>query len=412
MKRLKGEVLALLAGEDPDGPISFARLDPSQSETAFGVLQADQRGGAPAARPQRTILILPASLGRLTQANLPARTDAQARAAAPFVLEESLATQGAALHYAVGASQNEDGRRLLAIIDKVLMARFLARCRAHGADPHIVMFDCAALRPAPGEAKALETQERLVIGADGQGGVSLEPALGRTLTPRWLQSLAEPVDRIDYVGEDPAGFRAALQGHAQVQALTPEPAVAVLARDALRATEIIPNLRQGEFAAGASRREGGGRGWRIAAFFAAAAILAQAAAQGVAGHRAWQEAARIEAEAQNAFRALLPDFPENGDIAATVRALQNSAARAEDHPVLQVSPPLTEVLAGMPDVRLDSLTHAPGEAGVRIIVSSLNPAALPAFAEGLRGRGLAITEGPSGQSLMRASQELAVEAAP
>jgi general secretion pathway protein L len=411
MKRLKGEVLALLAGEDPDGAISFARLAPGRAETAFGVLAPDQRGGAPAARPQRTILILPASLGRLTQAVLPARTDAQARAAAPFLLEESLATEGASLHYAVGAAQNEEGQRLLAVIDKALLARFLARCQGHGADPHIVLFDCAALRPAAGEAKALETDDRLVIGADGQGGVSLEPALGRALAPRWLQSLSERLGVVSYVGPDPDGFRAALQGRAQMRTEPLEPAVEVLARDALMATGVIPNLRQGEFAAGAARRDGGGRGWRIAAFFAAAAILAQGAAQGVAGQRALEEARRVQADAEAKFQALVTDFPPGGDIPAAVRALQNSAARAQTHPVLQISPPLTEVLAGLPDARLDSLRHAPGESGVRIVVSSQSPAAIGAVAEGLRGRGLSVTQGQTGQSLTRASQEMIVEPA-
>ncbi len=409
MKRLKGEVLALLAGEDPDGPISYARLAPGRGETAHGILAVDQRGGAPAARPGRTILILPASLGRLAQAILPARTEAQARAAAPFLLEESLATEGAALHYAVGAAQNEEGQRLLAVIDKALLARFLARCRGHGADPHIVLFDCAALRPEPGEAKVVETGDRLVIGADGQGGVSLELALGRALAPRWLQSLSERLGTVAYVGADPAGFRAALNGHAQVRAEPYEPAVEVLARDALMATAAIPNLRQGDFAAGAGRREGGGRGWRIAAFFAAAAILAQGAAQGVAGYRAMQEAQRVQSGAETAFRAMLPDFPAGGDIPATVRALQNSAARAQIHPVLIVSPPLTEVLAALPEARLDNLTHAPGETAVRIVVSSQSPAVLQAVAEGLRGRGFSVTQGGGGQSLTRASQEMIVE---
>jgi general secretion pathway protein L len=412
MKRLRGEVLALLTGEDPDGPISFARLAPGRAETAIGILAVDQRGGAPAARPQRTILILPASLGRLTHAVLPARTEAQARAAAPFLLEETIATEGADLHYAVGAAQNEDGQRLLAVIEKALLSKFLARCRGHGADPHIVLFDCAALRPEPGEAKALETDDRLVIGADGQGGVSLEPALGRALAPRWLQSLSERLGSVAYVGADPIGFRVALQGQAQLRALPLEPAVEVLARDALMATAVIPNLRQGEFAPGTARREGGGRGWRIAAFFAAAAILAQGAAQGVAGHRASQEALRVEAAAQSAFRDLLPNFPEGGNIPATVRALQNSAARAEAHPVLQISPALTEVLAGLPDARLDSLTHASGDVGIQIVVSSLNPAAIQAVADGLQGRGFSVTQGPGGQSLTRASQDMIVEPAP
>jgi type II secretory pathway component PulL len=175
------------------------------------------------------------------------------------------------------------------------------------------------------------------------------------------------------------------------------------------ATAVIPNLRQGEFAAGAGRREGGGRGWRIAAFFAAAAILAQGAAQGVAGYRANQEAVRIEAEAQATFRGLMPDFPEGGNIPATARALQNSAARAQTHPVLQISPPLTEVLAVLPEARLDSLQHAPGETGVRIAVSSQDPAAIQAVAEGLRGRGFSVTVGQGGQSLTRASQDMIVE---
>lgn len=408
----RGSVLALVAGDDPDAPVTYVGINPDRDQTDVatqGLLTADQRGGAPAARPSRTILILPASTGRLTRVTLPARTDAQARAAAPFMVEQTLATDSAALHYAVGASQTPEGERLLAIIDKRLLQRFLDRCCQHGADPHIVVFDCSALKPVSGEVKAVETDERLVIGAAGQGGVSLEPALARSVAPRWLQTLAEPARRVAYVGGRIADLQAALGPAVEVYPAPAASVADVLARDALAATEAVPNLRQGDFAVGPSGQRDRGRGWRIAAFFAAAAILAQAAVQGVAGYRDAEAAAQITAQAEADFRAMKPDFPQGGDIGAAVRAAQNNAARAGSHPVLTVSGPLTEVLRAQPEARLDSLRHEPGVTGIRIVVSSVTPAALDAVAAGLRERGFVVSLSPGEASLTRSSVTLTFE---
>jgi general secretion pathway protein L len=381
----------------------------AEQEQAQGDLTIGGRGGVPAAQPNRTILILPASVGRLTRVILPARTEAQARAAAPFLLEQTLATDAAMLHYAVGAAQNADGERLLAIIDKNLLQRFLDRCRSHGADPQIVIFDCCALTPNPTEAKAVETTDRLIISAGGQGGVSLEPALARTVVPRWLQTLSEPIRRIAYVGERPDMLQTALGPSAEVYAAPPASAIEVLASDAVAATEAAPNLRQGDFAPGPAGARHQGRGWRIAAFFAAAAILAQAAVQGVEGHRDAQAASHIFAQAEADFRAMKPDFPVGGDIGAAVRAAQNSAARADVHPVLGVSAPLTDVLRAHPEARLDSLRHEPGVTGVRIVVSSLAPEALDAVAAELRGQGFVVSQSPGEPSFTRLSQTMAIE---
>lgn len=410
MKRPRGGVLAILAGEDPEGPLSYAQIKASRSAAAaHGILAPDQRGGLPASAPGRTVLILPASLGRLLRVVLPARTEAQARAAAPFLLEDVLATDASALHFAVGEAQDEQGTRLLAVMDRAILAQFLERCRRHGADPQIVVFDCAALRPLAGEARAVENDDRLVIGADGQGGVSLEPALGRALAARWLQALGEPVRTVSYIGHDPEGFQAVLQGVAQVRVEPFEPLLEVLAIEAMAATAIIPNLRQGEFSSQNARSKAYGRGWRIAAFFAAAAILAQAAVQGVSGHRDMLAAAALTQQAEADFRVLQPDFPAGGDVGATVRALMNRAARAQAHPVLKVSGPLTEALRAEPNARLESLTHEAGAKAVQIVLSSAVPQAIDTVAETMRGRGFTVTMGERQQGILRTTQTMLLE---
>jgi len=415
MRGRRQGILALLAGDDPSGPMAFAVLagEGSGAEAAplaQGVLTADQRGGAPAARPSRTILILPASLGRLTRAALPARTDEQARAAARFLLESSLATDGAGLHYAVGAAQNAEGDRLLAAIDPALLQRFLDRCRQHGAEPFIVVFDCAALQPAPGEAKAVEGGDRLVIGAGAQGGLSLESALARTVAPRWLQSLPEQVRRIVYVGPDAAALQDAVGPSIEVRRAPLAPTLEVLARDALAAKETAPNLRQGTFAAGAGGQARAGRGWKLAGFLAAAAILSHAAAQAVAGFRDGQEAIAVEAQTQAQLRTLDPALAEGADLGPALAALSNSLQRAAPHPILSVSEALTETLRAAPEARLDSLTYEAGASRIRAVVSSPAPSALAAVVAALQAKGLDVMVSPGASSLVRASQTLEIAA--
>ena len=415
MRGMQGQVLALLAEEDPSGPLTYAVLHPGRAGADLvvasqGVLAAMQRGGAPAARPARTILILPASVGRLTRAVLPARSEDQARAAAPFLLEDSLATAGADLHFAVGAAQNSEGERLVAVMDQALLGRFLERCRSHGAEPGIVVFDAAALQPSPGEAKAVEVGGRLVIGAGAQGGLSLEPDLARTVALRWLQSLPNPVRRVSYVGADAAALQTALGSAIDVRSAPDASALEVLARDVVTATETAPNLRQGTFGVGPAPDRGRGRGWRLAGCLAAAAVLAHAAAQGVAGFQAAKAADRLESQAEAAFLTLRPDFAEGGDLRAAVRALHNSARLSGAHPAVAVSGPLTEILREQPEARLESLVHEAGSSGVQIVLTSPSPLVLDTVVSALEARGLAVTVSATDIGPDRASRALTLEA--
>jgi type II secretory pathway component PulL len=208
-------------------------------------------------------------------------------------------------------------------------------------------------------------------------------------------------------------LRRALEGVALVRADGPGAAAQILARDALEASAAIPNLRQGAFAPSGERGAGrSGNAWRIAAIFGAAAILAQAAAQGVSGWRDRQTAAGVEADARAQFRAMAPAFPEGGDVLAAVRALAAGAERAETHPVLRVSPSLTEALKAEPRVRLDSLAHRPGEKGVEVTLSTTAPEALPALIAALRAKRLAITEAPPASGPIRVTQTLKLEPGP
>ncbi|HRO04072.1 MAG TPA: hypothetical protein PLS69_10765, partial [Terricaulis sp.] len=81
-------ILLLIGGSDPEAPMAWAQIDDAGAIEAQGVLAPGAQ--APAAPPARTVLVLPGADARVKLLDLPARTEAQARAGAPFLFEGAL----------------------------------------------------------------------------------------------------------------------------------------------------------------------------------------------------------------------------------------------------------------------------------------------------------------------------------
>jgi general secretion pathway protein L len=96
--------------------------------------------GVPAADDAAVVAVAPADAVTLHWADLPARSPAQALAAARVVVSDATAEPAAHLHVAVGEAR--DGGRAIAVVAPGRMAGWLAALAAQGIDP-------AAIVPAP-----------------------------------------------------------------------------------------------------------------------------------------------------------------------------------------------------------------------------------------------------------------------
>ncbi|PVE54527.1 general secretion pathway protein GspL [Arthrobacter sp. TPD3018] len=98
--------------------------------------------GLPALPDERIVAVAPAQDLTLHWADLPARSPAQSVAAARLLVAEASATPIHELHVAVGAVEEGNGERPVAVVGSAVMAAWLADLAALGIDP-------AAMVPAP-----------------------------------------------------------------------------------------------------------------------------------------------------------------------------------------------------------------------------------------------------------------------
>ncbi len=402
------DVLVLIAGDSPEAALAWARADSEGRIQEQGL--APIGAPIPAAQAARTILVLAGAEARLRRVEIAARTQAQARAAAPFLFEGALADDGDT-HYAVGDAQDQTGARLVAAISAQRLRVWLERARSHGADPHLVTLDCAIWPTRADEVVIAALPNRVIVAGAGAGGFAIEPSLAAPVFARWLaESPRASSGRIILLGGDGEHWRRALG--AQAYRLEPAPApdaIAALVHGAVNAPATAPNLRQGEFAPTA-QRAAPLRFWRFAALLAAAALLLQIGSHILGGVRDAQAADQTMAAAERDFRSLRPELGRIVNLRAQVAALRNQLEQSARHPVLTVSTPVVEALRQHPAVRLESVQHQMPGRTVRLVLTASDTNSIGTLVEALRGGGLSIETHDLPPQSGRYATELAVEA--
>lgn len=398
------ETLVLIGGDTPSAPMVWARVAGDGALLERGVAGQTR---APSQTPQRTVLIIPAADARLRRLVLPARSQAQARAGAAALFEQTM-SGGETLTFAVGADQDGAGARLVAAIDTGRLGQWLESASAYGVNPHTVLLDCSVWPTEAGAITIAMLPQRAIVAGGALGGFSIEPPLLAPLLARWIADAGVQSARIIVEGGDAQALASSLQRTVEARSL-PDP-VATIAEAAASAADWAPNLRQGEFAASGSGAAQPFRLWRFAALLAVAAVMLQVLSLGVNGWRDHQAAAQVLADAERDFRAARPDISRIVNLRTQVRAEANAIEQAARHPVLLTAPPLIEALRRNPATRLDEVRHEMPQRSVRLIVSAPRPEDLSAFAEGLREQGVAFTSRDSPPRDGRYAAELTLEA--
>ena len=222
-------------------------------------------GAAAHAAGRSVVVLVPGSDVLLTSADLPpTRTGAKLQQLVPFALEEQLAEDIDALHFAIG-KRLENGRLPVAVVARKRMSEWLEALRAAGIEPAALYADSELLPRNPAQAVALLEDDTVTVRTPSGGYVGLS---AEALEEALELALADPAASglLLYAGET-EWQRAQAQVDAlrerfesvQVQQLTGD-ALPLFAR-ALPEAQAI-NLLQGSYA---PKRPTTSGSWRWAA---------------------------------------------------------------------------------------------------------------------------------------------------
>ena len=363
----------------PDGAADAPRGAAQQAEwivvdDAGAQLSALTRGAlseaAAAAAGRRLVALAPGPEVALAAPELPARGAARLLQLAPFALEEQLASEVDALHFAVGR-QGADRRVPVAAVDRQRFTAWLKQLTDAGLVPAAVYAESLAVPDNPAHVVVVIESGRVLVRRPGALPLALD---------------ATPLaDALAIAGLPPAAAAGGVATHVLVYVTAAEWERHRAAIEALRATvaslnvQLLPDgalpvfaasavtappfsLLQGEFA----RREGFASAWprwRAAALLFAAFAALHFATLGIDWWRLHRDEAQLTQQLRTAAAQALPNV-QNLDRLPSLRA-------AVDGRLHRVRASVSEGLLGalgvaagalgtVPDTHLQSLSYRDG----------------------------------------------------
>lgn len=313
-----------------------------------------------AAQGRRVIVLLPGSEITLAEPELPVRGGARIAQAVPFALEEQLATDVEALHFAVGARPAGAAGTPVAVVSRAALERWLAECDAAGIGVGAAFADSAAVPVAGAGCTLLLDESQLyvhrsnslpyVLDAEPLAGAldlvlpapGVEGEVGEHVT--FYTGTAEYERNRELI----EGLRART-ATLQVK-LLPDGPLPLLAVQAVGGAGV--NLLQGTFAPRTSLQTRM-REWRLPAALAAAVVLVF-----VGGHAVtwWQQSRAekaLDAQIAEIFAQALPGQPVVDPRAQMQGALGSGGASGSLLPAMSV---VAQAIAQAPAARVRSVS--------------------------------------------------------
>jgi general secretion pathway protein L len=314
-----------------------------------------------AAQGRRVVVLLPGSEITLAEPELPVRGGARVAQAVPFALEEQLASDVEALHFAIGARPAGSVGTPVAVVARTALERWLARCEAAGLELGAAYADTAAVPSAGAGCTLLLDGEQLYVRrADSMPYLLDAEPLGTALDLALSGSAGEgePGEHVTFYAStaEYERHRELIEGlrarTATLQVkLLPDGPLPLLAAQAVGGAGV--NLLQGTFAPQSSLRTRM-REWRLPAALAAAVVLVF-----VGSHAAlwWQQSRAeraLDAQIAEIFAQALPGQP-----VVDVRAQMQGALGAGGAAGGGLMPAMTviaQAMAQAPAARLRSVS--------------------------------------------------------
>jgi general secretion pathway protein L len=310
------ETLVIRLRAAPEAPASWLIVD------ANGARSGPARSGAvanalPLANGRRVLLLLPGSEITLAEPELPLRGGARVAQAVPFALEEHLASDVDALHFAIGNRAEGVIGTPVAAVARGLMDRWSDAWNAAGLAPQAAYADSAVVPVLPGSCTLLLDENALYVRRSNATPFVLD---AEPLATALDIAVAPTHDNDDASREHVTFFvspgeyevnRELIEGlrertaSLQVKLMT-EGALPVLAAQAVDASAV--NLLQGAYVPRKSASAGLQR-WRLPAALAAACLLAFVAVQTLSLWKLSRAEKRLDAQIAEVFQQALPGQP-------------------------------------------------------------------------------------------------------
>jgi general secretion pathway protein L len=372
------ETLVIRLRAADEAPASWLVVDPNGARS--GPLQSGPVGDVlPLATGRRVILLLPGTEVTLAEPELPLKGGARLAQVVPYALEEQLASDVEALHFAVGPRRAGAVGTPVAVVSRALMQRWMDECAAAGVAPDAAYADTAAVPgAATGCTLLLDETQLYVRRADALPHVidaaSLAAALDLELpAPDAGAEPAEPAENVTFYAA-PADYerhRDVIEGlrertaSLQVKLLPdgPLPLMAAQARE-----DAGVNLLQGAYAprsAIGSRL----RAWRLPAALAAGVVVAFAANQALGWWQLGRAERALDAQIAEVFAQVLPGQPVV-DPRVQIQGALGAQAAASDALLPAISA-LAEAMAQAPTARLQSVSYRGNALEVRLTAPSV-----------------------------------------
>jgi general secretion pathway protein L len=309
------ETLVIRLRAAPEAPASWLIVD------ANGARSGPAHSGAVAealalANGRRVLLLVPGSEVTLAEPELPLRGGARVAQAVPFALEEHLASDVEALHFAVGSRAESSIGTPVAVVSRSLMDRWCEACLLGGIELSAAYADSSVVPAAPNTCTLLLDESALyvrranampyVLDAEPLA-TALDFALGAAADqPEHGEHLTFYVAPAEYEAnrELIEGLRSRTAS-LQVKLLT-EGALPLLAAQSVASSAV--NLLQGPYAQHSSASNRLQR-WRLPAALAAACLLAFLASQALSLWKLSRAEKTLDAQITEVFQQALPGQP-------------------------------------------------------------------------------------------------------
>ncbi len=398
------DLLILLPRDETDALIWVVRHGDA------GVLWGAVSEETPPPKGRRVVAIAPGSEITVHAAALPAGSESQARAAAPFAVEDEIALDVEAVHVALGPRPAPGAERQVAVVARERMDAWLTLLEEAELSPSQLIPDFLAIAPAE-NAVLVDAGDRILVRLPEDhaiGGLAVERDLAALVIP---QSLAEQgVEGLEAWVDDLGSL--GLSGHGEAVRRAPRPSDEDLLTRFMDgvAAGVDLNLLQGPYRA---RRRAGGDGfefsrWRVLAGLGVAAVVAAFIGLAVEGWAYGKGARDLRARSQLAYARA---FPDEGRVANPAQRARSRLSQGGGGGVfLDLSAVVFQSTSPLERVQIETLRYDAAENSLAFTIIYDAYADVEALKTAVTDRGVVIEEGASRRRGARTSGDFVVRA--
>src|SRR5512141_375583 len=303
------ETLVIRLRAHDEAPASWLSVDENGARSG-PVHRGPVEDAQSAAHGRRVVLLLPGTDVSLYNPELPVKGGARLAQAVPFALEEQLASDVDAMHFAVGTRAADSNDTPVAVVSRPLLDRWLAACSAAGIQPNAAHCESQAVPVSPSGCTLLLDENTLYVRRAAGVPYALDAVPLAAALELALGPAAEPGEHVVFYAtpSEYEAHQALIEGlrarTATLQVkLLPDGALPLLAAPVMSTDPI--NLLQGPYAA-ASTIGTQLLQWRVPVALAAATALVFIAGQGLSLWKMKSAEKQVDAQIAQVFGQALP----------------------------------------------------------------------------------------------------------